>query len=80
MTDAMFKHAQIHTQTPDVCRQSESQLGMQRQIQEATNIVHPDRFIRELAQPDGDWQIPEFGSSGRIRTYDQSVNSRPLYH
>ena len=21
-----------------------------------------------------------FGSSGRIRTYDQSVNSRPLYH
>ena len=20
------------------------------------------------------------GSSGRIRTYDQSVNSRPLYH
>ena len=22
----------------------------------------------------------KFGSSGRIRTYDQSVNSRPLYH
>ncbi len=22
----------------------------------------------------------EIGSSGRIRTYDQSVNSRPLYH
>jgi len=22
----------------------------------------------------------KFGSRGRIRTYDQSVNSRPLYH
>ena len=27
-----------------------------------------------------DWQKCENGSSGRIRTYDQSVNSRPLYH
>jgi Phage integrase family len=25
-------------------------------------------------------QTSEIGSSGRIRTYDQSVNSRPLYH
>jgi hypothetical protein len=25
-------------------------------------------------------QNMRFGSSGRIRTYDQSVNSRPLYH
>src|SRR5712691_6176814 len=24
--------------------------------------------------------VDNFGSRGRIRTYDQSVNSRPLYH
>ena len=24
--------------------------------------------------------VQGIGSSGRIRTYDQSVNSRPLYH
>jgi hypothetical protein len=24
--------------------------------------------------------VAQAGSSGRIRTYDQSVNSRPLYH
>jgi integrase len=27
-----------------------------------------------------EWQETGNGSSGRIRTYDQSVNSRPLYH
>ena len=27
-----------------------------------------------------DFADPRIGSSGRIRTYDQSVNSRPLYH
>jgi hypothetical protein len=32
------------------------------------------RFARTIKQ------IYENGSSGRIRTYDQSVNSRPLYH
>jgi hypothetical protein len=62
--------SQIHPQTPDVCSQSESQRGIQPQGEEPSNVIHPDRFSRESAHADD----AEFGSSGRIRTYDQSVN------
>ena len=41
---------------------------------ETTKIKSKMRFRNN------DHQICENGSSGRIRTYDQSVNSRPLYH
>jgi integrase len=67
---------QIHPQTADVCSQIESQLGIQLDTETPPNIIHPDRFSREVAQVD----TAQNGSSGRIRTYDQSVNSRPLYH
>ena len=73
-------NTQIHPQRSDVCSLTESRLGIQRQIDEAPNVVHPDRFSREMARFDVVADDAENGSSGRIRTYDQSVNSRPLYH
>ncbi len=48
--------------------------GAESKVPEQKGLGH------RLAQTDRDRQIPEIGSSGRIRTYDQSVNSRPLYH
>jgi hypothetical protein len=63
-------NTQIHPQTTDVCSQIESHLGIQRPIEERSNIIHPDRFSPQLAQVD----TAKNGSRGRIRTYDQSVN------
>src|SRR5947207_12721414 len=42
--------------------------GAESKVPEQKGLGH------RLAQTDRDCQIPEFGSSGRIRTYDQSVN------
>ena len=60
-------------------------------VAESVRIVHPlvDLLANLLAflvfpvLPAGEVahiKRLKFGSSGRIRTYDQSVNSRPLYH
>ncbi len=43
-------------------------------IRVTKDIITP-RALRTVAYHRG-----QSGSSGRIRTYDQSVNSRPLYH
>jgi hypothetical protein len=37
--------------------------------------MYGSRKADQQSSPSG-----KIGSSGRIRTYDQSVNSRPLYH
>ena len=46
-------------------------------------LANPLAFLGFPVLPAGETAALEqfkFGSSGRIRTYDQSVNSRPLYH
>jgi hypothetical protein len=73
-------HPQIHTEIPDVCRPEMTSAGTTAPDSAESEMPEQKSLGHQLAQPDGDWQIPEFGSSGRIRTYDQSVNSRPLYH
>jgi hypothetical protein len=73
-------HAQMHTQIPDVCRPEITPPDTTVPESAESKVREHKGLGHQLAQTDGDWQTPEFGSSGRIRTYDQSVNSRPLYH
>jgi len=73
-------HAQIHTQIPDVCRLEMTPTGTTARNGAESKVPEQKGLGHQLAQTDRNWQTPEFGSSGRIRTYDQSVNSRPLYH
>ena len=45
------------------------QINRSNRHADSRNVLNPGKGDR-----------PKIGSSGRIRTYDQSVNSRPLYH
>jgi hypothetical protein len=75
-----FANAQMHTQTIDVCSHKPTLGGTNAGNDAESEMSERKGVGHELARNGGDWQIPENGSSGRIRTYDQSVNSRPLYH
>jgi hypothetical protein len=47
---------------------------------EPTDVAGPALLGRILAVLGELWRNLAIGSSGRIRTYDQAINSRPLYH
>ena len=71
---------QIHPQTQDTLSDEQSRDGTVSPDQEPSKVIHPERLCHGSALTDVVEHNGEVGSSGRIRTYDQSVNSRPLYH
>jgi hypothetical protein len=71
---------QIHPQIPDILRNEQSCCGTVSVDNEPPKVIHPEMFCHDSALTDVVEHNGEIGSSGRIRTYDQSVNSRPLYH
>ena len=72
--------AQIHPQTQDILSNEQSPTGAVLADNESSKVIHPERFCHNSTLTDVVEHNEGIGSSGRIRTYDQSVNSRPLYH
>ena len=57
--------------------------ALARPIQSVTqSVTAPENRVASSRPDEPKVGVPrrEVGSGGRIRTYDQAVNSRPLYH
>jgi integrase len=65
---------------PDFSSHSVTSAGAAKWFGESSQNAEIKEDMRANAPAGTSGQTSEFGSSGRIRTYDQSVNSRPLYH
>ncbi len=72
--------AQIDAQTPDSDGRSLAWSGTQMPVVFDTETPENEGASHNLALAGTVRQSARNGSSGRIRTYDQAINSRPLYH
>src|SRR5215471_8263765 len=66
--------AQIHTQTTDFCRHEPTFGGTTAGNRAESEMLGRKDVGHQLAQNGSDWQLPEFGSSGRIRTSTRMKN------
>jgi integrase len=73
-------NSQIHSHNPDFSGRALSFEDAETLTDEVLQMSQDEERKHAAAPTDAVRQNCENGSSGRIRTYDQSVNSRPLYH
>ena len=77
---AVLFDAQIDAQTLDSSGQKLAQIGTLSPFGFDAETPENENLSHDLALADVSGQDAQNGSSGRIRTYDQAINSRPLYH
>jgi len=73
-------NAQIDALNPDLSGHDQSSAGKDKAERKLLQDAPNESSRRDLALSGTSGQNTEKYSRGRIRTYDQSVNSRPLYH
>ncbi len=77
---AAVTDTQIRTQTPVSGDHNLAQHGTRMSVDFDSEAPQNEDARHSLALSGTDRQNAKNGSSGRIRTYDQAINSRPLYH
>jgi integrase len=80
MFPLQLKDAHPCAHNPDFSGHTVSSAGAAKWFGERREAPEIEEDMRAQAHAGTSGQTSEIGSSGRIRTYDQSVNSRPLYH
>jgi hypothetical protein len=80
MFPLQLKDAHPCAHNPDFSGHTVSSAGAAKWFGENREAAESEEDMSAQAHAGTSGQASEFGSSGRIRTYDQSVNSRPLYH
>jgi len=74
------KHSLLSSLSPDAGSLNVAHAGALAANEELAEDADSDGDSPDLARTGTDGPVHKNGSSGRIRTYDQSVNSRSLYH